>query len=382
MSITESGLRRVTVYTDRAHADLTLPAAVPVAALIVGIADLVPHRESLRPYRLCEPGRSALDGTRTLAQHGIPDGAVLVLTHTEGVDPDVVFDDPAEQVAAGVRAAARPWTPVARRLTAALAASVLVGVAGFAAVPGGPGLPNALLGVAAAGTVALLAVPPSGCGSPARIMLCCLAGLAVLFAVVGMAVAVTGISVQAAGSAAGVVAVGLIRVAGRVAAGFAGLSRRPDAAPPRVDCAHDLLSGLVAASAVMVVLGTAGAVAGAPVSGVPRTVGVVFAAVAGATLVLRARSHTDGVQIAILVAGGVAATGIALLAAVSVARPCSAAVAVTLAGAALGVGFTGARSPVARRGAEVLEGLALGSLVPLACWLCGVYGVARGLSLG
>jgi hypothetical protein len=60
-----------------------------------------------------------------------------------------------------------------------------------------------------------------------------------------------------------------------------------------------------------------------------------------------------------------------------------AAVAAVLSGAAVVFGFTApARSPFPRRCAEVLEGVALGTLVPLACWLCGVYGVARGLGLG
>lgn len=386
MPIPESGLRRVTVYTDAAHADLTLPAGVPVTALIAAVADLVPHRESLRPYRLCEPGCCALDGAKTLEQQDIRDGAVLVLTDQQGAGPKLRFDDPAEQVAVAVRATARPWTPAARRLTAALAASGLAGAAGFVAVPGGPGTPNALLAVASAGTATLLAVPPSGCGDTTRTMLCCLAWLAVLTAVVGVALAMTGISLQAAGAATAAAAVGLIRVAGRGAVMFTGLSHRSIPISSRVDQAHGVLSGLVAGSAAAVVLGAGGVVLGAPVAGVPRVIGVVFAAAAGAALVLRARSHTDGVQIAALLAGGAASLVIAVLAAAIDAAPhrlWPAVVAVALAAATIGVGFTApARLPLARRGAEVLESLALGSLVPLACWLCGVYGAARGLSLG
>lgn len=379
MSISDSGLRRVAVHADAVHADLALPAGVPVAALIASVVDLMPLRDNpaaLRPYRLGRPGQAPLDGSKTLTQQGIRDGTVLILTRADTTTAEPRFDDQAEQLAAGVRAAARPWTPAARRLAAALAASGLAGVAGFTAVPGGPGTPNALLGVAATGTVAALTIPSSGCSPAVRATLQCLAALAVLSAVAVMASAVAGISLQAIGAATTAVAVGLIRVAGRVAVKIAGPA----------GAAHDLLIGLVAGSAAAAVLGAAGVAVGEPVAGVPRLVGVVFAATAGAALVLRARCHTDGRQIATLVAGGVGAVVIALLAAAVDAapyRPWPAAVAVALAGTAVVAGFGApADRPLVRRGAEIVESLALGALVPLACWVGGIYGAARGLSLG
>lgn len=387
MSLPESGLRRVAVHADTVHADLTLPAAVPVAVLVASVVDLMSGRggpQALRPYRLARPGRAPLDGSKTLAQQDIRDGAVLVLTRADDVAREPCFDDPADQVAATVRTTAQPWTPVARRLTAAFAASALAGVAGFVAVPGGPGAPNALLAVAATGTVAALTVQSSGCSGPVRATLCCLAALAIATAVVGMACAATGISVQAVGAATAVGAVGLIRMASRVAIMVAGLSGRPTA--DRTVAAHDLMSGLIAGSAAAVAVGAGGVAVGEPAAGVPRLVGVAFAAAAAAALLLRARSHTDASQIAALVAGGVAAMGLAVVGARAGAawHPLwPAAVAVTLSCAAVAFGFAAPeRSPLARRGAEVLEGVALGALVPLACWLCGVYGAVRGLGLG
>lgn len=383
MPIRESGLRRVTVYTDSAHADLTLPAGVPVTTLIAGITDLVPHDGQLLPYLLCEPGGTALDGAKTLAQHDICDGAVLVLTHQEPIEPSLFFDDPAEQVATGVRQSPLRWSRAARRPATALVAAELAGVAGFVAVPGGPGAPNVVLAVAAAGTVALLGVAPSGCPEPTRTVLCWLAGVAVLAAVAGMTVAVTGISLRCVGAVTGTVAIGLLRAAGRMAAAFAGLSR-PSAAP-RVERAQHLLTGMVTAAAAVVVLSAAGVVIEAPPDGVPPVVGALFAAASGAVLALRARSHTDGVQIAALIAGGAAATGIAVVAAAldgAVHPVWPAALAGALAGAASYAGFRApADSPLLRRGAEILEGVALGALAPLACWLCGLYGAARGLGL-
>ena len=255
MSYPDSGLCRVAVHTDTAQADLTLPSGVPVATLIAAVVDLMPQQpmaEPLRPYRLCEPGRSALDSTKTLAQQGVRDGSTLVLTHAECRAPRVLFADPAEQAAAAVRATERPWGPAARRLTAALTASGLAGVAGLVAVPGGPG---ALLAATAAGTVALMTVPSSGASGPVRTTACCLAGLAILTAVTGMAAAVTGIARPALGALAATTGVGLIRIAGRIAA-----AARRRHAP---GTAHDLLTGVVAAAAALVVLGTAGAVSSA-----------------------------------------------------------------------------------------------------------------------
>ncbi len=387
MSNPDSGLRRVAVHADNAHADLTLPSGVPVATLIPAVVELMPHRaspDSLHPYRLSEPGRAALDGTKTLSQQGIRDGSTLVLTRAECPAPQVSFDDPVEQVAATVRTIEHPWNPAARRLGAALTASGLAGVAGFVAIPGGPGAPNALLAVAATGAVALMTVPPSSCNGLVRTTLCCLAGLAVLVAVAGMAVAVTGIDLPRVGAAAVVAGVGMIRVAGRVAAAATGLFRRGQSVPSQVGETHDLLTGLVAAAGTLAALGAAAVVVGTPVAETHHLVGAVFAATAGLALALRARSHTDGVQIAALIAGGTATLAIGLLgAARNTTAQWPAVLAVVLVAAALGLGFAPpTTSPLIRRGAEVAEGLALGSLAPLACWLCGFYSTARGWNLG
>ncbi len=163
----------------------------------------------------------------TLAQSGIRDGAVLVLTQASAPLPAPRYDDAAEAVSATLDAAARPWTHFrhrqATRLTGAVAASCLTGtgalalirnafssnltgttvgaaalagfvalifaavahrtygdaiaglalsviatafaaVAGFLAVPGAPGLPNVVLAATAAVVTSALAIRVSGCG--------------------------------------------------------------------------------------------------------------------------------------------------------------------------------------------------------------------------
>ena len=63
--------------------------------------------------------------------------------------------------------------------------------------------------------------------------------------------------------------------------------------------------------------------------------------------------------------------------------PWIAAVTAMLAAAALYLGFVAPAmptSPLIRRGVEVVECLALIALVPLTCWICGLYGTVRGLN--
>jgi hypothetical protein len=58
--------------------------------------------------------------------------------------------------------------------------------------------------------------------------------------------------------------------------------------------------------------------------------------------------------------------------------------AVAVAGTAMYLGFVApaiSLSPLARRSADLLECLALIALIPLTCWICGLYATMRGLSL-
>jgi hypothetical protein len=48
---------------------------------------------------------------------------------------------------------------------------------------------------------------------------------------------------------------------------------------------------------------------------------------------------------------------------------------------ALGSALGGTSNPLAHRTIEVLEYLALAAVIPLACWVGGLYGLVRGLSL-
>jgi hypothetical protein len=86
-----------------------------------------------------------------------------------------------------------------------------------------------------------------------------------------------------------------------------------------------------------------------------------------------------------LVIGGMAATaaGVAL---VVVSAPGQANWVCLLLITSVGVSVLGGQlgatvNPVARRAADVMEYLALAAVVPLACWVGGLYQLVRGLSL-
>jgi type VII secretion integral membrane protein EccD len=138
LSVSDPGLRQVSVHAGTTVVDVVLPAAVPVAILIPSIIDILDDPSAdrsgdhpARTYRLSPPGAPALHASTTLAQNDIRDGAVLILNQSRAELPAPRCDDVAEAVATTLDANARPWTRRAARLTGAVAASFFTGVGGL-----------------------------------------------------------------------------------------------------------------------------------------------------------------------------------------------------------------------------------------------------------
>jgi type VII secretion integral membrane protein EccD len=292
----DPGLRRVSVHAGTAVVDLALPAGVPVAVLIPSITDILERRgvarsddPGARRYRLSRLGASALDTSTTLAQNGIGDGAVLVLSQSSTPPPAPRYDDVAEAVSATLEAAARPWRDFRRatRLTGSVAAGSLTAVGalvlirntfrtnatgsgasaaalagfialifavlahrtyrdaiaglalsviavgfaavtGFLAVPGAPGIHNVLLAATAAAVTSALAMHVSGCGAVTLTAVSCVAMLIALAALVGVT---TATPLRAIGSVSALISFGLLGVAARVSIVLTGLSPRLPPAP-------------------------------------------------------------------------------------------------------------------------------------------------------
>lgn len=283
-------------------------------------------------------------------------------------------------------------------LTLGVVASGFAALAGLLVVPGGPGAPNALLAAMAAAAASTVAMRVTGCCTVVFTALSCFAAIAAAAATVGV---VAAAPLQAIGAMSAAISLGLLEASARVSIVLAGLSPRlasdlkatdePTPAPHRLSAkairGDNWLTSLVVAFSISAGLGAVGAAVGACSAGGPRLLGITFATITGGALLLRARSHSDLARSVPLVVSGTATLSITFVVeatAYPLQTPWIGTAAAMLAIAALGLGLVIPAmtiSPVGRRSIELLEYLALAAIVPLACWICGFYSAARGLSL-
>jgi hypothetical protein len=145
--------------------------------------------------------------------------------------------------------------------------------------------------------------------------------------------------------------------------------------------AHRALTGLVIGSAAATAIGTVLVAAGCIPESRPSA--AAFAVVVALVMVLRTRTHIDARRRAALVVCGMVA--IAAGCAIVVAAAPQRAPWICLLVAAAGVGNLrrppAAQHVFARRAVDALEYAALVAVVPVACWVSGVYASVRGLSL-
>jgi type VII secretion integral membrane protein EccD len=294
LSVPDPGLRRVSIHSGSAVVDVALPSQLTVATLIPPIVDIVEGRDTggqddltARRYQLSRPGTSALRRSTTLAQNGIRDGEVLVLSHSRAPVAPPRYDDAAEAICATLdaRGGSPPPGHHATRLTGAVAAGGLTvigtlalvrdsfdanvsrhidatagaaglvslvalmfatyahrtyrdplagitlgaiattfgALAGFLAVPGRPAFPHVLLAAMAAVVMSVLAMRLSGCGVVAFTAVSC---CALLTAIAALTAVETGAPLRAISSVSALVSLGLLGAAPRLSIIFAGLSPR------------------------------------------------------------------------------------------------------------------------------------------------------------
>jgi type VII secretion integral membrane protein EccD len=398
-----------------------------------------------RRWQLSRVGRERLDAAVSLHDNAIRDGELLFLTTTPTPAPQWIQDDPyhAAVDAADTRcmptrvaataaclctavlgAAALVWSGTVTHATsqvitgAAIATTTAIGAvtarrahldpilcvtlsvisvvfaagAGFHAVPAGPSTANSLLAAAVACSTSVLLLRLTRCGAV------CLTSVATFTALTSMASA-CGVAwplpVVTTGAALSALSLGTLAMAPRLSIAAAGLApvmpssddgADDDPAPqvPRAVSAHRTLTGLVIGSSGAAALGAALVALDCAGDGRIWPIGSVFAVVVGLVTVLRARTHIDiGCRTALIVGGmGAIVSGGAL---VVVSEPgqanwvCLIAVATGLS--ILAGRFSAAVNPLVRRAVEVSEYLALAAVVPLACWIGGLYGLIRGVSV-
>ncbi|MCV7333019.1 type VII secretion integral membrane protein EccD [Mycobacterium cookii] len=273
-------------------------------------------------------------------------------------------------------------------LTLGLIGCGFAAIAGTSLIPGDVGAPNVLCAASACATSAAVM----------RVMSChaavftALMGFGAVTATVALVGAVCSVPLRALGAGSAAISLILIEVSAPMSIMLAGLSSQLQSQPmlnsdrlkTRAIRARVYLNSMVGAFSASAALGAVGAALGPhPASG-PL---LAFTALIGGVLLSRARAHRDlAMSLPLITCGTLTLSGASIAAAT--AHPLQsvyiAAVSVGLAAAALCLGFVNLStkiSPVGQRVAELMEYLALAAVVPLACWICGFYAVARGFNL-
>ncbi|WP_443052891.1 type VII secretion integral membrane protein EccD [Streptomyces sp. FXJ1.172] len=131
-------LSRITLVGERRRIDLVLPADEPIGRLLPDILRLLDDRVAARPAarHLITAEGTVLPQDGTLAEAGVPDGAVLRLVRANDAPPAPVVHDVTDEVAEDLDVRAWRWRPAARRWTAGLAVIVLAVTAGVLARSG------------------------------------------------------------------------------------------------------------------------------------------------------------------------------------------------------------------------------------------------------
>lgn len=353
--LTVRAVTRVLVYTDGDGADLALPGDIPVAVLLPALHDLLTEL-GLRPgaaVALASPGHRPLDDSLTLEQNGIRDGAVLTLLPAGQPHRPPALIDPAVAVAA-VTAQPGDAPPVIRQ-GGAVVATVMAALTGFLVVPGGPGLPDALLASAAAFVAAVLSARVAGAGAA-------MVWFAGLCAVVALAGTLGGLTPVTGGGALTVLSLALLTAA-------AALVVRASSATTDPALLHRRLAALAAGSAAGAAAGVV-VVAGAQPGWAPSVLGAVVAGV------LLLRAHRQSAAAKALGACALVCASAALLRLGIALPPVACPIAAALAVAGLLLAGSSGRIPLSPNTDRALGAIELGLLAaatPLACWTVGAF---------
>lgn len=278
-------------------------------------------------------------------------------------------------------------------------------VAGILMVPGERAAPHLLLGLTLTGAVAVLALRLSAVGPT---LFTATAAIALFGSGAALVGTVTAVPTPAIG--AGLIAAALVGLAcaARISMLLAKLPLPPVPAPGtsldpaendpddgvtmlsftslqlRAGRARRYLTGLVWAMTLLTATGALLAARVMSTDGI-HWVGTALAVAAAAVLMFRGRTYLGADQAVPLVAGGAAIVLLLLIGAALTSPAHSMAVfglSLGFAVAALVLGIAAAGrtfSPVLRRAVELLDYAAIVTIIPLVCWVAGLYAAVRGL---
>jgi type VII secretion integral membrane protein EccD len=278
-----------------------------------------------------------------------------------------------------------------------LVAVMFATVTGHLVVPGDPSAPKLCLAAVAGSTVSVVLLRVTACGTV------CLTAVAAYMAMVAFAAAAAAlwpIPAPAMGAASAVVSLAMLSVAAKLSIALSGLSPPVPASDSTGDGedipfdvgvasvirGHETLTGLLVGFAAVAASGAVlAAMASHRGEAGPRA--MALTAVIGMVLMMRARNQIGVTRTATVFASGLLSVTVTFVL-VALSAPHQAHWICGLA-VVCGVGLLSiawlridARlSPVARRCLDLLEYLAIVAVIPLACWVAGLFGAVRGLSL-
>lgn len=403
--------------------DMALPSTVSVHALLPAVVDLAglhnPDVGEPTQWRLGSLSGMPLDLALTLAENDVRDGDLLVLTpqsppslrHREwdacrvvaagstppsrglvaemvcgwalvagavtlawtGLSADRIVHLVIAAVAAGIAMALALSAP---RPTLRVAAVAVCAATGFLAVPAGPAAANAFLAAVAACSAAAILARWTDPWSTTLIAAGSFSAIVTSSSVVPMLVAASGATV---GVIVTTVSLGLLAASARLSAAWAGLAPRGDPADVarRAAHGHATLGGLVAGCALGATAGSGLLLLAHLDDGADPLRRAAFTAVVAVALLLRVRVHYSTSRRATLAAAGLFCGTVALM----LASGGPAALATWCAAMVMGAGLFAGRRDLGSgfgRGVDVVDYAVLTAIIPLACWIGGVYAVARG----
>lgn len=434
-----NALCRLTVQHDGdddafTEVDLALPRNTHLCQLMPSIVELARGEDAATAgtrWRLFRIDGHPLEESMTLDQNDVDDGATLLLTTvappepvwvpcdvshvaarlTNAAEPTALLPVAGAVVAAAVAAAALCWAaaPMTARLatavgmaaaaaltaamvdrthtdgpvgaTLSVSAVMFSAAAGFVAVPAGPAAAHLLLASAAAMSMSMVLL---------RLTRCAVMWLTAIAAAAALLATATGVAVAwrlqpaAVGALLACGSLLALTVAPRMSMIVTGIGPSPpDLAEPvpdafRVMSTQHVLTGLVVGATTSATVGCAVLTFdAAPPS-------VAFVAAVAVVLLLRTRTHAVSARRTALGLGGIA-TAALFFAMATVAVPgqvywLSPLVGLAgVAGLSRLLGLTA--GPVVQRIVDVIEYVAVAAVVPLACWVAGVYGAVRATGL-
>ncbi|MEU4655675.1 type VII secretion integral membrane protein EccD [Streptomyces sp. NPDC023723] len=164
---TSTGFCRITIAAPDSRIDVALPEDLPIQDLfpeIIRLSGLVQSDASPAGYHLVTREGQVLDASRSLLEHRVRDGEVLLLRTFADSLPPAVHDDVVDAIAAAVKQDVRSWNDNLMRVAGLVSGALLLIMLGFVFWFADPvrhdmhGLQGILAGVAALALTALAGV--------------------------------------------------------------------------------------------------------------------------------------------------------------------------------------------------------------------------------